>query len=135
VSFVASERLRACWDLTGIALSALCIVHCLLLPLAALALPALVWAGDEQVHQVLAAALVVPAAFALWVGHRRHRHRWPVVLAASGVVLVATAAYAELPEWLEIFLTVIGSTALIAAHRRNDTLCPTCRAQAATPAA
>lgn len=66
-------------DTSAIALSSLCLLHCLALPLLAAALPLLGrWEQAEWVHVVFATAAVPLSGYALWSSHRRHRLPAPV---------------------------------------------------------
>lgn len=111
----------------GMALSGLCLVHCLLLPvlpvLAAmmpLVLMASLPAGlqAEWLHAALIAPVAVVSGTALWRGGGIG----PAVLVAALAALVAALFVAN--EALETALSVVGAGALLAAHwlslRRRD---------------
>lgn len=117
--------------------SAACMVHCAVLPVAVVALPAVVgrW---ERVEGPLGwgflAVAVVVAGVALARGFARHRHRFPLVSGASG--LMALAAAERLGESaLAAAVALAGGGALLAAHLVNRRLvraevacdCPQCR--------
>ncbi|MDO9362452.1 MAG: MerC domain-containing protein, partial [Sphingopyxis sp.] len=117
-------------DLTGIALSFTCLIHCLALPLLLLLLlaPALSrWITlPEGVHAVIL-LLAVPAALnAMKDGWRRHRHVMPGLLAIAGLGLLATGLVAH-EGWFALadaeaadrLLTSIGALTLTAAHLLN----------------
>ena len=119
------------WDGVGQLLSALCIVHCLLLPLVLTFLPVALATAleDEAVHHGLLALVVVSALAAFVPGWRLHRRTSAPLLAALGVALLAGGAFA-VPEdaagpW-EMGLTLVGGVVLAAAHGRNRTLCRDC---------
>jgi peptidoglycan/LPS O-acetylase OafA/YrhL len=127
---------KSSWDRLGITLSVVCLAHCLLLPLALLALPliAVQWLQTGTVHLVMALILVPVAALALIPGLRLHG-RWSVAGAmAAGLGLLSTAAFAgegsAAHEWGDV-LTVAGGTILVAAHFVNLRLCRSCPACAA----
>ena len=124
---------RSSWDRLGIALSVVCLAHCLLLPLAILALPliAVQWLQADTVHVVMALVLVPVAVLALVPGLRRHR-RWGVAGAmAAGLGLLSTAAFANegsvAYQWSNL-LTVAGGAILVVAHFVNLKLCRSCPA-------
>lgn len=101
----------------GMALSGLCLVHCLLLPLALAAVPLSLgaflptkWVESEWLHASLIAPVVLVSGTALLRGGARSL----VVLAASLGALVA--ALFVVSEALETTLTVAGAGALLAAH-------------------
>lgn len=127
---------KAAWDRLGIALSLICLAHCLLLPLALLVLPviAVQWLPEGTVHVVMALALAPVAALALIPGLKRHRS-WRVAAAmTTGLGLVSTAAFAgegsAAHEWSAL-LTIAGGAILVGAHFVNLKLCRSCPACAA----
>jgi len=71
-------------DASAVALSSLCLLHCLALPLLAAALPLFgAWAEAEWVHAVFVAIALPITGFALWRAHRqRPRQQYPRPLAA-----------------------------------------------------
>jgi hypothetical protein len=121
------------WDRLGIALSVVCMVHCLMLPLAVLALPmiAVQWLHVGAVHTLMAIVLVPVAVLALVPGLRLHR-KWGVAGAmAMGLGLLSTAAFAGegsvAHEWA-VPLTIAGGAILVVAHSINLRLCRSCPA-------
>lgn len=66
-------------DSSAIALSGLCLLHCLALPLLAATLPLLgAWSRAEWIHVMFATAAVPLSGYALWSTHRRHALPAPV---------------------------------------------------------
>jgi hypothetical protein len=108
-------------DGAAIAASALCLVHCLALPLVALLLPVLaVWVRWPEAFHLWALAFAVPTSIAaLALGVRRHRQAAPLLLAGAGLALLAAGAVADVPELAETLLTVPGALLLAGAHLRN----------------
>ena len=111
------------WDKTGAAVSWLCAAHCLLLPAAVAALPA-VGLGlllDERVELAFIALSVLIAAVSLlpayWKRHRRHSIP---LLFAAGLALMTGAHL-----WLEDALVgksvalVAGAALISTAHLAN----------------
>lgn len=105
-------------DFLGGVLSFLCLIHCLMLPWMAALLPVTL-ISDESVHVWLFLALGPAAAMAGWGGLREHRRHLPVLLMASGVLLVGSAVFAPINQALEVPITVTGSALLIAGHIHN----------------
>lgn len=107
-------------DRGAIALSALCLVHCLALPLVFVAAPALATALPDQpwIHPAILATAAPLAAVSLWRGWRRHGRRWPAVLGVVGLLLLA-AGVAAGESAIETMLTVGGGLTLAAAHLLN----------------
>lgn len=118
------------FDRIGIALSSLCMVHCLVLPLAVPFLTTLAaFAESELTHVVLALLIIPTVVFAAWRGYSKHGQRDVVWLLASGVVAVVVAMFAGehfSSEPLEAGMTTIGSVLLIAGHWQNHKHCSLC---------
>ncbi|HVJ37096.1 MAG TPA: MerC domain-containing protein [Stenotrophomonas sp.] len=108
-------------DLSAAALSGLCLLHCLALPLGASLLPMLgAWSEAEWVHIVfvlLAAPLSVAALY--------RAHQWRPLpagmwaLAALGLALLTAGALAWPSARWETPITVAGSFVLVATHLCN----------------
>lgn len=83
------------WDLTGIAASGLCIVHCLATPVLLLALPAVGWTWLEHplVHQLLAVLAVVVALAGIAPSFFLHRRMSVISFAVLGLSAVLYAAF------------------------------------------
>ena len=127
---------KPAFDRVGIAASAVCLVHCLLLPLLVPLLPLLAGvAGAEDVHEGLLVFLTFCALLAFVPGYRAHRALSVLLFGGLGVVLLVGGALAH--EWTELAafdtpLTVLGGVVLIATHWVNLRLCrccPVCRAE------
>ncbi|MCP3062391.1 MerC domain-containing protein [Myxococcus sp. K38C18041901] len=119
------------WDGVGQLLSALCVVHCLVLPAVLGLLPAALagWLGGEGAHRGLLALALLGALAAFLPGWRLHRRAWVPVLAVGGLGLLGAGAFL-VPEgageaW-EVGLTLGGGALLAVAHGRNRTLCREC---------
>ncbi|MDV2450812.1 MerC domain-containing protein [Xanthomonas hortorum] len=108
-------------DRSAIALSSLCLLHCLALPLLAAALPLLgAWSRAEWVHVVFATAAVPLSGYALWSSHRRHALPAPVwALAAFGLAGLVLGASGVAGGTLETPITVTGSLLLASTHLVN----------------
>ncbi len=115
-------------DLTGLALSFTCLLHCLALPLLLLLAPALSrWiALPEGVHAAILLLAVPAAAVAMRDGWQRHRRIMPAMLAAIGLGLLALGLSAHEgwiaaadPEAADRLLTSAGALTLAAAHLVN----------------
>lgn len=108
-------------DGSAIGLSGLCLVHCLLLPLAAALLPVLgAWADAESVHVAFVAVAAPLSLLALLGPVRTDSSRWPLmVLAAIGIVCLALGAFVATTAIGETGVTVVGSLLLAGAHLLN----------------
>ena len=107
-------------------MSSLCLVHCLLLPLALAASPMLaagvaheILHGPVWVHWLLIALAAPVSVYALWRGSEIHHNRTPWMLAALGFLLMAAGALAHGHGLAESALTVAGGLVVALAHWRN----------------
>lgn len=112
------------WDRVGIWLSGICLVHCLLLPLALVVLPvgALMVTWHEDVHIVFAGLLVPTTALAFLQGYRRHRQKRVLWGFGPGLALVLLASFPghkALGVLGGTLVTMLGSTLLIWGHWQN----------------
>ncbi|MEP6342067.1 MAG: MerC domain-containing protein [Maricaulaceae bacterium] len=104
------------YDRAGIALSTLCIAHCILLPVLSSVLPMVgIWAENEMIHKALVLLAVIPAAFAF---SKMIVKFAPLIrgLAVIGITLLAVGAFIEPLHDFETPLTIAGALCLAAAH-------------------
>lgn len=112
-------------DGVAAALSSLCLVHCLLMPLVlgvapvAAALGTLDHHGPAWLHWALLALAAPVSVVALRRGVVRHGDDRPWQLAALGFLLMAAGAWVHGQEPLEQLLTVGGGLVVAFAHWRN----------------
>ena len=112
------------FDRIAIALSAICIVHCLAIPFVVAVLPiaALSFGNSEHFHGVML-WLVVPTSFVgFLMGLRLHHRKEIVLLGAAGVFVLGAAAIYGHQSWselTEVTVSVAGSLLLAAAHWLN----------------
>jgi len=112
------------FDRIAIALSAICLVHCMAVPLLVAVLPiAAVSFGESQHFHGLMLWLVVPTSFAGFsMGFRVHRSVGIVALGAAGVLVLSLAAIYGHDAWrsdVEVAVSVVGSLLLGLAHWIN----------------
>lgn len=111
------------FDIAGMALSLLCLVHCLALPFILSALPWLVpdLAGDEMTHKILALCVIPVGSMGLIGGYRHHRQLWIPLWGMAGLICIGCAAFAveQLGEQVEHGLSILGSIQLVLAHFFN----------------
>ena len=113
-------------DRLAILLSALCLVHCLALPVALLAAPVLAtWmTGTETtVHWILLALAVPLSIWAFVRGYRHHRDGIASWVGTIGLVLMFLGVSHLFRESLEIPLTLAGVALVSVAHLRNIRNC------------
>jgi len=106
----------------ALALSGLCLLHCLLLPFAVAVLPFLGQFSDDHLHAELLVVVIPVSVIALYLGYRRHRHTGVVVMGLIGLVVLTvggTIAHNLYGLVADRTLTVIGSVTLAITHYRN----------------
>lgn len=108
-------------DSAAMVASALCLVHCLVLPTLLLALPLLaaVVTIPETFHPIAFLVALPFSAFALLSGHRRHRRRWPGLMALVGLTLLGFAAFVIEGEAVERAMRSLGAILLAIGHVAN----------------
>ncbi len=123
-----STQYNGMLDQVSIALSAVCMVHCAVLPLALVGVPVLgtlTTGGAAHFHGFLLAIAVPISVLALGVGVRRHGDKQVLITGALGIVLLTLGAtvFHEASHVLEIIVTMAGSIFLVRAHWLNLQLC------------
>lgn len=124
-----SQDVRTMWDKIGVTLSGLCLIHCLVLPVLAAALP---WLGgffeDERVHLIFAAVTVPVALIAFVPAFLRHQSYSLLSLGGTGVLflLMGSLGHPWLGEWLSHWVTILGGCLLVSAHVLNYRLATQC---------
>jgi hypothetical protein len=111
-------------DRVAIALSTICIVHCLAMPLVIAVLPvaALAIGGDGHFHSLMLWFVVPTSVLGFGLGLRVHRRLDIVVMGAVAILALAVAALWGHSAWdpsVEVLANVAASVLLAAAHWRN----------------
>lgn len=117
------------WDLAGIFVSGLCVLHCSLLPLTYVVIPTLslgIW-GTCFLHRIFAVIALVIACVALGPSLRKQMRSDVALFAGAGLGLLFASGY--LPRDLlrpvgELALTIPGSALLVTAHCLNHLHAP-----------
>ena len=110
----------------GVALSALCVVHCAVLPFLLAALPALDSLAGEWVHIGLLFAVVPVAGWALVSGARKHGQWAWVAVGSAGIAALLLAHPIEHVLGNEVagtVSTVLGAVIVAIAHLGNHRRC------------
>jgi hypothetical protein len=110
-------------DGAAVALSALCLVHCLALPLLVAGMPLLARFAEGHLHAQMLLIVLPLSVLAFGLGFRRHRSVRIVAIGAVGMILLvfgATVAHAQLGLAADRAFTVIGALVLAAAHYFNS---------------
>jgi len=117
-------------DYAGMAASALCLVHCLAMPLVLAAFPLLGLGGEHHaLHDALLLGVTVPVLLALVPGYVKHRDAVALSLGVAGLVSFLVAVFVLGPQMGEVAETVgavLSSVLLMAAHLRNHRYCKDC---------
>jgi hypothetical protein len=110
----------------GVALSALCVVHCAALPFLLAALPALDGIAGEWVHVALLFAVVPVAGWALISGARKHgQWMWAAVgsVGIAALLLAHPLEHVAANELVGTAGTVLGALIVAVAHIGNHRRC------------
>ncbi|QMU61704.1 MAG: MerC family mercury resistance protein [Gammaproteobacteria bacterium] len=122
------------FDRFAIALSSLCAIHCIALPIAASVTPLLISTVEHGhdshefwFHQFILFFIIPVSLFALVAGYRCHRKNLPMLIGGLGLcILVTVALFAEplihnhlLSPTGETVLTIIGGIIHAAGHISN----------------
>lgn len=124
-----SQNDSAVFDRVAVALSGLCLVHCLLLPFAIMLTPFLGSIGEDHLHAQLLFVVVPVSLVALTLGYRRHLNRRVVAWGFAGLTLLflgATLAHSLLGILADQAFTVAGSATLAITHYWNGRLSRRC---------
>jgi len=117
-------------DYAGMAASALCLVHCLAMPLVLAAFPLLGLGGEHHaLHDALLLGVTVPVLLALVPGYVKHRDAVALSLGVAGLVSFLVAVFVlgpQMGEMAETVGAVLSSVLLMAAHLRNHRYCKDC---------
>jgi hypothetical protein len=112
------------FDRVAIALSTICIVHCLAMPFVIALLPvaAFTVGGDGHFHSLMLWFVVPTSVLGFALGFRVHRRTDIVLLGAVAIGTLAAAALFGHRAWdpsVEVLVNVAASVVLAAAHWRN----------------
>jgi len=120
-------NIRQLSDFTGMGLSIMCAVHCLLLPTLLIFLPSLVSLGlDNEMYHYWMIFLVIPISiYALSLGCRKHKKYSLLIWGFFGLSFLIFAVLGEdmIGEFGEKLFTFIGATLLALGHYFNSRLC------------
>jgi len=119
-------------DRFAIVLSALCIVHCLALPLVLVAMPFLAGLADSHWHTPMLAVALPVSMVAIVIGYRRHGNLMLVAGVVTGLALLvagATVGHQYLGPVADRSMTVAGSLILAYMHWQNSRLLRQCSAR------
>jgi hypothetical protein len=112
------------FDRIAIALSTICIVHCLAMPfvIAMMPMAALALGGDGHFHAFLLWFVVPTSVLGLGFGFKVHQRFGVIAVGAAAIAALAVTALYAHDVWdpsVETLANVAASVALAAAHWRN----------------
>jgi len=110
-------------DGTAVGLSALCLIHCLALPLMVAGLPFLAQFSEGHLHAQMLVIVLPLSTIALGLGFRHHRNMQIVLAGIFGMVVLtigATVAHSQLGLAADRAFTIIGALVLAGAHYYNS---------------
>ena len=117
-------------DKAAVALSGLCLLHCLLMPVIITALPFFGQFSERHLHAEILIIVLPISLIALSIGFRRHADKRVVGWGIAGLLLLiigATLAHSMYGVVADRMLAITGSVILAAAHYRNSRLSRACR--------
>lgn len=110
-------------DGAAVLLSALCLLHCLALPLIVAGLPLLAQSSDSHLHAQVLVIVIPLSVVALGLGFRHHRKPWILWAGFAGLAILmigATVAHSQFGPRVDTVVTVLGSIVLATAHFYNS---------------
>ena len=113
------------WDVWGVFFSAVCVLHCLAVPIVILIFPAMglkILPEEDITHAILFSFILGVAGIAFWTGYRVHGKWRPIIWMAVGLVIILYATFFvhhQLGHMWEPLFAIVGSLALIRAHYLN----------------
>ena len=109
-------------DKIAIALSAICIVHCLAITLFVAMLPLATAAFGGHFHGFMLWLVIPTSIGGFYLGYREHKR---AVIGISGIGAIALISYAAMlghgswPGWLESAVSLLGGLVLVGSHWAN----------------
>ncbi len=120
-----SSRQGGILDHAAIALSGLCLVHCLLLPVIIVAVPLLAQLNETHLHAQMLLVVVPVSLFAFAHGYRRHGNLRIIAGGIAGIAILfigGTVVHASYGILADSLLTIAGSIVLATSHYFNNRL-------------
>ena len=110
-------------DGAAVGLSALCLIHCLALPLVVAGLPFLAQFAEGHLHKQMLVVVLPLSIVALGLGFRHHRNSKIVATGIVGMTLLTIGATVAHEHWglmADRTFTITGALVLAAAHFYNS---------------
>jgi hypothetical protein len=131
----ASEHSIQRLDRAGVAVSVVCAIHCVVLPLflGSLAAAGVAWLHNEALEWTILAGSVAIGVSGLLPAYRaRHRKKRCLGLFLFGVLSILLGRLAEHESIYGASFIVAGAVLIVSAHATNHYFCSRCRECAAT---
>lgn len=106
-------------------LSALCLIHCLLVPVFIAALPLLAQFNDSHFHVQMLIVVIPVSLIAYGLAYPRHRNKSIIAWGIAGIAIMfvgGTVAHNNFGPIADSALTVAGSLILATSHYFNNRL-------------
>ncbi len=112
-------------DHVAIALSSLCLIHCLLLPVVIVALPLIAQFAQTHFHVQMLIVVVPVSMIAFVLAYRRHGNKAIIGWGIAGIVIMfvgGTIAHTNYGILADTLLTMAGAIILATSHYLNNRL-------------
>lgn len=112
-------------DKGAVALSSICLLHCLTLPLLIVVLPFLAQIGEDHFHVQMLVVVLPVSIIAFTLGHRRYRNKCVITWGVVGMLLLViggTITHSSYGIVADRVLTICGTLIIAAAHYFNNRL-------------
>ena len=109
-------------DKFAVLLSGACIIHCLIIPVALIVMPALgghLLEAETATHWLMLGVAAPVSAVALGAGYRRHGHGVTIWLGLAGLLVMLLGVSHLFARTLEVPVTVLGVAMVAIAHLLN----------------
>lgn len=104
-------------DFIAVGLSALCVIHCVALPLLVAIMPVIAQAAENELaHKLIVVAAVPVSLRVIWKTLPLERNKLFVGVVLAGLTLLILAAFVEAMETYEQLVTIAGASLLSTAH-------------------
>ena len=104
-------------DFFAVALSTLCVLHCVALPVLVAFMPVIAQAAEnELVHQIMVVIALPVSLRVIWMSRPLSGNRLFVGTALAGLGLLLLGAFVEAVSLYEVPITIVGGTLLASAH-------------------
>lgn len=104
-------------DFIAVGISALCVIHCVVLPLLVSIMPVIAQAAENELaHKLIVVAAVPVSLRVIWKSLPLERNKLFVGVVLAGLLLLLLAAFIEAMETYEQPVTIAGALLLSSAH-------------------